>query len=375
MKFAPAIILPILCTFFSCENNAQETEYLYRAEAGAHQAQTMAPEARPQLLEMKSVRDSKTGRTICYQPLPTNWLSVTNEYGIQGYNGPDGIQVNSLPSEIYYFNVDPYIAQSSGKLVANPIPLQTIFQQNVAPNIQQQGGRLIKQYPLPKISDHTKRNLQSVLQRSRVQSYELLASEWMQPNGKKILLLISQSIVHSQGGSNWSLGITELEASASAFAQAKETYLFALANTQVDRNTAMAHAADLNRIDREGQQRMAASAAAHQAKMRSNEAAFQATQRAHLDASNTVSDISMQGYWNRSNTQDRMRQSEVNMIREENTMTNPWDNRSMQIQSGYQNYFINAQGDVIGSNNANFNPNVHQNYNHTQWRKMNAGNK
>ena len=65
-----------------------------------------------------------------------------------------------------------------------------------------------------------------------------------------------------------------------------------------------------------------------------------------------------------------MRNKEVNMIREENTMTNPWNNKSMQIQSGYQNYYINANGDIIGSNNANFNPNVNSQYKNTEWRQM-----
>jgi len=371
MKSLPIITLVSICTlFFACQNEAQEAEYLYRAQGGAYQAQAAAPIAQQDPIEMKPVRDAKTGRTLSYIPLPKSWQQVTGAYGNSGYEGPNGIKVSSRPTEVYHFNIDPYVAQMTGKQLANPVPLQTIFRQNIAPAIRQQGGKLIKQYPLQEVAQVNHRMIQSVLNRSRLQSYQMLASEWEQPNGGKSLILVSHMIVHAQGGSSWGVGFTELEAPAASFEQAKKTYLFGLANTKADHNTAMAHAADLNRIDREGRQRMAASRAAHQARMRSNEAAFQATQKAHVDASNAVLDMGMQGYQNRSASQDRLRRNEVNMIHEEYTMTNPWDNRSVQIQSGYQNYYVNAQGDIIGSNNANFDPNVHRNYNHTEWKRM-----
>lgn len=371
MNYSNALTLIFFCSLFvACQNNAQEAEYLYRAQGGAYQAQAATPVAQHDPIEMKPVRDTKTGRILSYIPLPQSWQQVTNAYGNNGYEGPNGIKVSSRPTEMYYFNMDPYVAQMTGKQLANPVPLQTIFQQNIAPAIRQQGGKFIKQYDLPQVAQVNHRMIQSVLNRSQVQSYQILASEWEQPNGQKSLILVSHMVVHAQGGSSWGVGFTELEAPAAYFEQAKKTYLYGLTNSTVDRNTAMAHAADLNRIDREGQQRMAASSAAHQARMRSNEAAFQATQKAHVDASSAVLDMGMKGYQNRSASQDRLRHNEVNMIHEEYTMTNPWDNRSMQIQSGYQNYYINSQGEVIGSNNANFNPNVHRTYNHTEWKRM-----
>lgn len=321
-------------------------------------------------IEMKPIRDTRTGRITSYVPLPVNWKLVTQPNGSMGYQGPNGISVSSMPTETYFFNVDPYVAQMSGKKVANPIPLQTIFQQNVAPAIQQQGGKMIKQYALNEIAQRNRQMFQSALGRSNIQSCQVIASEWQQPNGHKSLILMSQVVMQSYGAGTWVLTLTELEAPAQFFEKAKQTYLYGQANWQVDRNTAMAHAADLQRRDRESQQRLAQSAAAHNARMRSNEAAFQAQQRSHNSTYSDISDMSMRGYWSRSDMQDRMRNKETNMIREEYTMTNPWDNRNMQVQSGYQNYYINSNGDVIGSNDVNFNPNVHKQYNNTQWRKM-----
>lgn len=371
MKSLPTITFVAICTlFFACQHEAQEADYLYRAQGGAQRAQAAAPVAQHDPIEMKPVRDAKTGRTMSYIPLPKSWQQITDAYGNNGYDGPNGIQVRTRPTEVYYFNMDPYVAQMTGKQLANPIPLQTIFQQNIAPAIRQQGGTLIQQYPLQEVAQVNQQMIQSALSRSRLQSYQILASEWEQPSGHKSLILISHMIIHGQGSSSWGLGFTELEAPARSFEQAKKTYVFGISNVKADRNTAMAHAADLNRIDREGQQRMANSRAAHQARMRSNEAAFQATQRAHTSSSNDILDMGMQGYQDRAASQDRLRRKETNMIYEEYTVTNPWDNRSMQVESGYQKYYINAQGDVIGSNNPNFDPNVHNNYNHTEWKPM-----
>lgn len=369
MKVQKLVMLILfLSLFIQCENSAQYTDTPQYAQLSNAQEYAAASNSAP--IEMKPIRDPKTGRITSYLPLPADWRTTTSNYGMQGFEGPNGIKVNFLPAESYYFNIDPYVAQMSGKTVANPVDLETIFRERLAPSIQQQGGKFIEQYTLPEVSQRSHQLLQRSLNRSRIQSYSVLASDWQQANGYRSMVLMTQGIAHAQAGSNWWISLTEVEAPAQYFEQAKETYLFALANWQVDQNSAMAYAADLNRIDRESEQRLANSRAAFNARMQQNEAAFQAQQRSHVATSNAISDLSMQGYWSRAESNDRLRNQEVNAIHEENTMTNPWDNRSMQVQSGYQTYYINSQGDIIGSNDANFNPNVNSNYNHTEWRKM-----
>jgi len=378
MKIVPSLsALLIASLIFSCENTAQEADYLYGSTPDVAFVNSSAPttqSAQNDPIEMKPIRDTKTGRVTSYVPLPTSWKLVTNPQGGQSFQGPNGVQVNSLPMEMYYFNIDPYVAQMTGQQVANPVPLQAIMQQNIIPSIQQQGGTLIKQYELREIAQRSQQMLQRTFNRTQLQAFDVVASEWNQPNGSKSLILVTRMVSHMPGGaSTWGVGVKELEAPARVFESAKETYLYAQANWQVDQNTAMAHKAKMQQMERESAQRLASSAAAHNARMRSNEAAFQATQRAHTSSSNAILDMGMEGYQNRSASNDRLRQQEVNMIHEEYTMTNPWDNRSMQVQSGYQNYYINAQGQVIGSNDLNFNPNVHKDYNQTQWRKLNNG--
>ena len=182
---------------------------------------TSAPATQPAQhdpIEMKPVRGTKTGRINSYVPLPASWETVTTPRGTQGYQGPNGIRVHSLPTEMYYFNIDPYVAQTTGKQVANPVSAQTIMQQNIIPSIQQQGGALIRQYPLPEVAQRSHKLMQGVLNRSQLQSYDVLVSAWKQPDGSRSLVLLTHMVMHMQGGgSSWAVGIAELEAPASVF--------------------------------------------------------------------------------------------------------------------------------------------------------------
>ena len=184
------------------------------------------------------------------------------------------------------------------------------------------------------------------------------------------LILISQCIMHGQAGSNWWVSLTNVEAPSQYFSEAKERYLFAIANWQPDQQTAPAHATNLQRMERESREMLRSNASAFNEKMRRNEAAFQERQRTHVSTYDDISDRSMETYWDRANAQERLRTKESNMMHEEHTAANPWGGESFQIQSGYQDYYMNLQGEVIGSNDVNFQPNTHRDFNHTQWRKV-----
>ena len=369
MKLLQSIMIILFFSLFTTwENHAQAPGQGRSAQPDDDPAYQSTPNNSP--LEMKPLTDPKTGRVTSYLPLPADWKIVHTPSGMQGIEGPNEIRVHFMPSETYFYNIDPYVAQMAGKAVANPISIEAVFSDRIVPAFEQQGGKLLRQYALEDVAQRSRQLIQQVLNRSQIQSYQIIASEWEQPSGNKSLILLSQGIMQSEGGGSWWIGLTEVEAPVPHFAQAKETYLFAQENWQPDIQAAMAHAAELNRIDRESNERMARSRAAHEAKMRSNEAAFQARQEIHRSTVNDLNDMSMRGYWSRSEIQDRMRNRETNMIHEEYTVTNPWDNRPLQVQSGYKQYYINAQGDVIGSNDLSFDPNLHRDYNHTEWKKM-----
>jgi hypothetical protein len=68
-----------------------------------------------------------------------------------------------------------------------------------------------------------------------------------------------------------------------------------------------------------------------------------------------------------SETQDRISQSFSEYIRGVDTYKNPYEDRPVQLPSGYRDAWVNQRGEHILSNDAGFNPNVGDT---TEWRRM-----
>ncbi len=72
-------------------------------------------------------------------------------------------------------------------------------------------------------------------------------------------------------------------------------------------------------------------------------------------------------YRQRSESQDRISQSFSEYIRGVDTYKNPFEDRPIQLPSGYHDAWVNGRGEYILSNDAGFNPNVGDT---TEWRRM-----
>jgi hypothetical protein len=65
-----------------------------------------------------------------------------------------------------------------------------------------------------------------------------------------------------------------------------------------------------------------------------------------------------ESYRKRSESQDRISQSFSEYIRGVETYRNPYENRPIQLPSGYRDAWVNQHGEYVLSNEAGFNPNV-----------------
>ena len=74
-----------------------------------------------------------------------------------------------------------------------------------------------------------------------------------------------------------------------------------------------------------------------------------------------------ESYRRRSESQDRISRSFSEYIRGVDTYRNPFENRPVELPSGYRNAWVNALGEYVLSDDPNFNPNIGTN---TEWRRM-----
>ena len=82
---------------------------------------------------------------------------------------------------------------------------------------------------------------------------------------------------------------------------------------------------------------------------------------------NEISDMTRRGYEERQAAQDRMFDGFSQAIRGVDEYYNPMEERSVELPTGYDGAWANANGEYILSDNPNFNPNVGSN---ADWRKL-----
>lgn len=103
---------------------------------------------------------------------------------------------------------------------------------------------------------------------------------------------------------------------------------------------------------------------AHQQRMKSNQQAFDASTQVWRQQQN-MNDQSHQNWMNQQNAGDQGQQQFLNYIRDENTVTN--GGYEGQVQSGYNYYWVDQNGQYIGTN-INENPDPSK---YTLWKKKN----
>jgi hypothetical protein len=83
--------------------------------------------------------------------------------------------------------------------------------------------------------------------------------------------------------------------------------------------------------------------------------------------SEEIREMFRESYRRRSESQDRISRSFSEYIRGVDTYRNPFEDRPIELPSGYRDAWANALGEYVLSNDANFNPNIGTT---TEWRHM-----
>ncbi|MEM8943365.1 MAG: hypothetical protein AAGC91_14535, partial [Pseudomonadota bacterium] len=103
---------------------------------------------------------------------------------------------------------------------------------------------------------------------------------------------------------------------------------------------------------------------------RSNQANFEATQRAIVGANEAVNNSIMQGWRDRNAMQDRVQEQFTDALRDQSTMVNPSTGEAWKVDAGANNYWINSDGEYLPSNDYNYNPNLDSNLNQQNWEQL-----
>jgi len=290
------------------------------------------------------MQDPKLGMVCEYIPLPADW-TVSG----QGWDGPGGTMVRLEQGQRYLLQQTPYRS------------IDQLLQQTIAPEIKKAGYQVIQTTYLPDIARQDDASFARTWKPFPAQAQNTVACiEYEGPDGKGFGV-VHFSVVQSQMGGYVMFYIHKMHTTAPLYQKAKQTVLYALANTRPDQQWVAA-------FNQQAQGRSQQASAAHQSRMAQMQSTFQASQRAAQTLSE-VGDIYHETYQNTNAMRDAGHTRSIHGIQEVTTRTNPFTGRTQNIQNGSKYYYVNAQGQWFGTDNPNYNPNLDPQRNNTEWRR------
>jgi hypothetical protein len=302
------------------------------------------------------------GKLMAQMTLPANWVFNTKP-GKASILGPKGIQVYNIPMRNFMFTNDQMTAQvyaqNGGKLRA-PMSGEQIVRQDLLPVAKKDGSTLVKVYDAPSIAK-SDGSIQDMMYHIGPAGgkYEAVVSEWKDKDGKPYAIVLHISRNDMGNMVMWNYYGQGLDAPPSQYESAKKTLLDGLASLQYNPRY-------FDQYNQTEMNRESASWAAHNQRMASQQRSFDAQQAAFKEKSDAINNSIMASYNAQNASSDRMHNRFINYIKDENTVVNRADGQRYQVQTGSNQYWMNENGQYIGTNDPNYDPNRNQGtVNHT----------
>lgn len=361
------ILLLSACNQQSSDTTASEASPQTDGPAKTVSNKTASPGSNWQRLMMHAYRD-QSGNVIAEMPFPESWqIHERHAQGQPSITGPNGIKVTDYPLQTFMYVTDPQLQQSyymSGQPM-RPMPgIEQVIEQDMAPACARNGFNFVKYYEVPEVTRADKwyndQLYKAVPCRNEVMA---VGTEWKKEDGTPCFLLLHLTTSTTAQMQNWSYWITGLEADPAHFEPARKQLLFSLANVRYALEPIAAY--NQREAEKAGQ-----SWAAHNQRMAQNQAAFEAQQRAFVNKSNAINDAIMNGWRERNASSDRQHEQFVDAITERTKVANPGTGQTYKVQSGYNQYWMNANGEYISTNQHDYNPNLDDALNNQNWEKL-----
>jgi hypothetical protein len=340
--------------------------------AGQVQAVEAAAPAR-QDVTFHDVMDPASGMVMQRVPLPKGWRIDKDPNNEVEMAGPDNIIVYKVKPETYVYSNDPFTLDSArmmGKEIHPVISLKEYLNRYLVPEYTSQGHRFIKSYPIPEIADKFE-TITKLVPKINVQrrTIHVLGTEWEVKDGRRAFVLLAQFVSQFRGLDHWVVNSSELVAPRERFEYARDAIIYASANIEMNPKFVIYSNNKLL------------------AELRRNNEAMQQSQRAHLQRMNAIAargrasasiaktysdiaDINHAGYLKRNDMVNAGHSKTIDSIGDRSVITNSATNEQYRVNSGSSFYWVNNNGEYIGTDNSLFDPRTQQGLNSQDWKKF-----
>tara|TARA_R110000868_G_scaffold213832_1_gene463970 strand:+ start:555 stop:1664 length:1110 start_codon:yes stop_codon:yes gene_type:complete len=302
------------------------------------------------------VPDTQRNMAMGFLPLPSNWV-VKDQADAEGAQifGPNNIRVfltrnkNFVYSQISGFN---QMMAEQGYQIKPLKRIEQLVEEELVPSFASEGINLIKQYRVPQLKAYDENYDQFVFKPVPIQkTFDVLATEWGDKKGNRLLLIIRQNTAYTQEGCYWGYFVNMMDAPEAHFEEAKNNYYYALENTKFNPEW-------LQKRYMDDAQLSARMGKLHQERMRGLIAEGQAIierGKAHSAAVDANHERWMDTHLERTN------------------ISNP-NGQSFKVDAGSKEYWMNGSHEYIRSDDVFYDPNMDDSVNNETWTKMTINN-
>jgi len=327
----------------------------YTPKEGVTISKTKPHKLPEQQVVFHKIHDTQRNITLGYLPLPNDWKLKNKADEERAFIfGPNNVR-GFLPliNSFVYSQLPGYnqmMSQSGFQIKPLKTPEQLV-KEELVPAFSKEGITLFKQYRVPELKKYDENYDQFVFRAVPMQkSFDVLATEWGDKDGNRLLFIIRQYIGYTQESCNWGYIVDMMDAPKAYFETAKKNYLYSLANRKY--NPQWLHACYM-----EEAQKAAQRGKLHQQRM----AALRAEGQAIIERGKAHSAMV-----------DRNHKRFMDAHLERQTVSTSGTN--YQVDAGSNVYWINSNGEYIPTNDYNFNPNNDENLNNQSWTKATINN-
>ena len=330
-------------------------------------------------LKYHNIYDHENNMVLCRIPLPKNWTYNARKNAPITITAPNNIKVNKTETQNYVYANDEFALQSIKQLnnpnvqISPVYNLQQILQNHIIPSAQSQGYQLLNNFDLPEVVSFWKQFNSGMLKTGSSTQYNVMGTDWQDSNGNKSCIVLVQSIITKDNFVYWTLQTTELESPENYFVDAKKSFLYALANTQINMEWQQMKNNELLRNIRNNNAFWANATRESQIAHNQRMAAIKSSGNATRSIGNTYSDIldiNHAGYLKRNNMNSSGHSKTVDMIGERTTISSMATGERYNVQDGSKYYWVNNNAQYFGTDNSFYDPRTDNRVNNQQWTQF-----
>lgn len=320
--------------------------------------------------------DANTGLTVSSSVYPSDWEVIsrptyTMDQKIPVFliqiQGPDNLKAFNTPLKFHLSYQNPQTARfmsnsGLGQMIRPEASVKQISQQEVEERMKKSGFEYESDRDISTIVNYVNGKLGG----GNGMRLEPLATVWTNKQGQKALVTIlklsqQQPFMYNESMTTWFYSIDYLFAEEGDFEEA----IVALERSLLQSQENPEWEQYLGHLS---QQRAQIATQQHQARMRNQQASFEAHQR-KMKGIYAAQEANHNAFMDRTfgSGSNSSHQNYINSIREEETVYNPLSGENYQVDAGAKEYWMDSDGNYIKNDDLFYTPNGDINLNNREW--------